>query len=218
MKTDNTFIANLRANYLAATLSTKDVDKNPFAQFKKWIDEALKADLHQPNTMTLATASKDGKPSARIVLLKDFDEAGFVFYTNFQSKKGQELLENPQAALVFLWLELQRQLRIEGHVEKVSTEKARNYFRSRPKDSQISAYASPQSDVVENRGVLEENVKALEEKYADQAELPLPDFWGGFRIVPTFIEFWQGRPSRLHDRIAYQKQEDGSWKIERLAP
>ncbi len=218
MKVDNTFIANLRADYLAATLSTKDVDKNPFLQFEKWFQEAVSANLHQPNAMTLATASKSGQPSARIVLLKDYNEKGFVFFTNFQSKKGQELEENPQAALVFLWLELQRQLRIEGSVERVSTEEANAYFKSRPKGSQISAYASPQSEVVQNRAVLERNVEALEKKYEGEDGLPLPEFWGGFRIVPTFIEFWQGRSSRLHDRIAYQKQGDGSWKIERLAP
>jgi pyridoxamine 5'-phosphate oxidase len=218
MEMDNSIIANLRQDYSVAALDRKDVAENPFLQFEKWFQEAMQSDLLEPNAMTLATVSKSGQPSARIVLLKAFDERGFVFYTNFHSMKGQEMAENPKAALVFLWLELQRQVRIEGRVEKVSEEETLAYFRSRPRGSQIGAYASPQSQVIEDRTILEENVSRLNKEYGDTEALPLPDFWGGYRVIPTKIEFWQGRSSRLHDRIVYKVTEDNNWKIERLAP
>ena len=218
MEMDNSMIANLRQDYSAAALNEKDVAENPFLQFEKWFQEAMNSDVLEPNAMTLATASTSGQPSARIVLLKAFDERGFVFYTNYHSTKAQEITENPQAALVFLWLELQRQVRIEGRIEKVSSEETLAYFQSRPRGSQIGAYASPQSQVIEDRTVLEENVSRLNKKYEDSEALPLPDFWGGYRVIPTKIEFWQGRSSRLHDRIVYKVTADNNWKIERLAP
>jgi pyridoxamine 5'-phosphate oxidase len=218
MEMDNSIIANLRQDYSVAALDRKDVAENPFLQFEKWFEEVMKSGLLEPNAMTLATVSKSGQPSARIVLLKAFDERGFVFYTNYHSMKGQEMAENPKVALVFLWLGLQRQVRIEGRVEKVSEEETLAYFRSRPRGSQIGAYASPQSQVIENRTILEDNVSRLNKEYEDTEALPLPDFWGGYRVIPTKIEYWQGRNSRLHDRIVYKVTEDNNWKIERLAP
>jgi len=167
--------------------------------------------------MTVATSTADGVPSARILLLKGFDTNGFIFYTNYESRKSQELIDNPQAALVFCWLELQRQIRIEGSVEKLSPELSQRYFQSRPKGSQIGAWASPQSQVIENRTILEEKVAALKVEYAEKAQLPLPDYWGGFILKPKYLEFWQGRSSRLHDRMAYTLMED-QWKVNRLAP
>jgi len=214
---DNQTIANLREDYQAATLDVSDVASSPFVQFGKWFQEALKSELPEPNAMTLATATPDGRPSARIVLLKGYDEQGFVFYTNYNSHKGRELEQNPQAAMVFNWLELQRQIRIEGRVEKVSPEESTEYFQSRPKGSQIGAWASPQSTIIPNRTVLENKVEELQEQYAEAERLPRPEHWGGFRIIPEVIEFWQGRSSRLHDRIQYT-QAGGKWTIERLAP
>lgn len=173
--------------------------------------------LPEPNAMTLATATPDGKPSARIVLLKSFDHQGFVFYTNYESQKGQELDNNPQAALLFCWLELERQVRIEGSVERVTPAESKAYFQSRPRESQIGAWASPQSRVIEGRFVLEEKVQELATTFKYDAVLPLPAFWGGYRVRPDVVEFWQGRESRLHDRIRYTREKIG-WTIERLAP
>jgi len=213
----NTELASLRKSYALESLSEADVLPDPLSQFAVWFQEALNSQLIEPNAMTLATATPDGHPSARTVLLKGFDKQGFVFYTNYESRKGRELVENPQAALLFTWLELERQIRIEGRVEKVSPEESLAYFQSRPKGSQIGAWASPQSRVIEGREVLENRVADLVRDY-DQAEtLPLPPFWGGFRLVPEAIEFWQGRESRLHDRICYT-QDGAKWKIARLAP
>ncbi|WP_457288369.1 pyridoxamine 5'-phosphate oxidase [Pedobacter sp. UYP24] len=209
-------LQNLRQDYRAASLSEADVDGNPIFQFKKWFSEAVDSHLFEPNVMTLATADHYGKPSARIVLLKGFDEDGFVFFTNYESKKGKELLENPQAAIVFFWAELERQVRIEGIVSKVADEVSLDYFHSRPKGSQIGAIASPQSSVIADRSVLEKKVEDLIIEYADQ-EIPRPANWGGYLLEPTLIEFWQGRSSRLHDRIVYQLV-DGTWEINRLAP
>ncbi len=210
-------IAELRQDYTLQGLSETEIDSNPFAQFKEWFDRALSADILEPNAMMVATTTPEGKPSARMVLLKDFDARGFVFYTNYNSDKAQELAENPQAALVFWWAELQRQVRICGRVEKVSDQESDKYFYSRPLNSRLGAWASNQSQVIESREVLEQHLEELKEKYQDR-EVPRPSHWGGIRVIPAEIEFWQGRSSRLHDRLVYTRMEDGSWKIERLSP
>ena len=211
-------IADLRQNYTLAGLSEADLDADPLKQFGVWFQQALDADLIEPNAMTLATATPDGKPTARIVLLKGVNQGGFVFYTNYESQKGQQLIANPYAALVFLWDKLERQIRIEGEVEKLATEESEAYFHSRPKASQLGAWASAQSRVITNRQVLEQQLADLETKYKGDATIPLPEHWGGFRVIPNRIEFWQGRPSRLHDRLIYDLQADGSWQIARLSP
>jgi pyridoxamine 5'-phosphate oxidase len=210
-------IADLRKDYTFQGLKETEADPNPFIQFKYWFDQALIAQLPEPNAMTLATATPDGKPSARIVLLKNFDERGFVFYTNYNSQKGQELAENPQASLVFWWAEQERQVRISGRVEKVSENESDEYFHSRPLNSRLGAWTSNQSEVIESREVLEQRLQELQTKYQNQ-HVPRPRHWGGLRVIPTEIEFWQGRPSRLHDRLLYTRDDDGSWKIERLSP
>ena len=210
-------IADLRQNYTKAGLSEKDLNSDPIAQFGVWFQQALDADLLEPNAMTLATATPDGKPTARIVLLKGVDERGFVFYTNYESQKGQQLIANPYAALVFLWDKLERQIRVEGKVVKLSREESTEYFHSRPKASQLGAIASDQSRVIPNREVLEQKLDELKTKYQDET-VPIPKHWGGFRVIPNHIEFWQGRPSRLHDRLVYDLQSDRSWQIQRLAP
>ncbi|MCI0485366.1 MAG: pyridoxamine 5'-phosphate oxidase [Blastocatellia bacterium] len=205
------------SNIEESGLRRSDLDPNPFKQFEKWFDEAQASVPKLPNTMTLATADRDGRPSARMVLLKGFDERGFVFYTNYESQKSEELEENPQAALVFYWVELDRQVRITGRVSKVSREESAEYFRTRPADSRLAAWASKQSEVIENREVLETRMKEFEARYPGEA-IPLPPFWGGFCLSPDTIEFWQNRPSRLHDRFRYTLQPDSSWLIERLSP
>jgi len=210
-------VADLRKEYTLQGFSEVDADVNPFKQFQKWFDQALRAQLPEPNAMTVATANFDGKPSARIVLLKEFDEQGFVFYTNYQSHKGQNLAQNPWAALVFWWAELERQVRIEGRVEQVSAAESEAYFHSRPLGSQLGAWASPQSQVIDSRDVLEQRLQELKLKYQN-LEIPRPAHWGGYRVIPTAIEFWQGRPNRLHDRLHYRRGDDGNWVIERLAP
>ncbi|MEI6409299.1 MAG: pyridoxamine 5'-phosphate oxidase [Bacteroidota bacterium] len=210
-------VSALRRNYALESLSESDVQPDPMAQFNKWFQEALNSSLPEPNAMTLATADKQGRPSARTVLLKAYDHAGFVFYTNYESKKGAELAENPFAALLFTWLELERQIRIEGAVTRVTETESTTYFQSRPKGSQIGAWASPQSRVIPGREVLEQNMEALRAQYADVEILPKPAHWGGYVVQPEMIEFWQGRESRLHDRIRY-RLENGVWTIERLAP
>jgi pyridoxamine 5'-phosphate oxidase len=213
----DTSVANLRKEYTFQGLSETNAHSNPFQQFKTWFDQALTARLPEPNAMTIATATLDGKPSARIVLLKDYDERGFVFYTNYESHKGQLLVANPWGAIAFWWAELERQVRIEGRVEKVSTTESDKYFRSRPVGSQLGAWVSNQSQVIENRQVLERRLEQLKQEYENK-EVPRPPHWGGFRVVPEAIEFWQGRPSRLHDRLLYRRGEDGSWTIQRLSP
>ncbi|MEB3123905.1 MAG: pyridoxamine 5'-phosphate oxidase [Snowella sp.] len=211
------FLESLRSNYALSGLHETDLLGNPFQQFQLWLEQAIAAELPEPNAMTLATLSKEGKPIARMVLLKGLDEKGFVFYTNYDSAKGKQLTETDSAALVFWWAGLERQVRVEGMVEKVSSEESDAYFQSRPKASQLGAWASPQSQVIENRGVLEKRLAELEEKYATE-KVPRPPHWGGFRVIPTAIEFWQGRPSRLHDRIRYELDEKGDWFYQRLAP
>jgi pyridoxamine 5'-phosphate oxidase len=217
MKVDNATIASLRVNYQSEPFDMEHTDVSPIVQFGKWFHEAMASQVLEPNALTLATASLTGKPTARIVLLKGYNEQGFVFYTNYNSDKGKELASNPQATMVFLWLELHRQIRIEGKVEKITAEESTAYFQSRPKGSQIGAHASPQSQVIPNREILEENVKNLNAQYANVDILPRPEHWGGYRVIPEVVEFWQGRPSRLHDRIRYTLI-DGAWKRERLAP
>ena len=210
-------LTKLRQNYALQTLSESDVSPDPIVQFGQWFDEAIDSRVLEPNAFALATASPDGRPSARTVLLKGFDHNGFVFFTNYESRKGHELKANPHAAMLFTWLDLQRQIRIEGSIEKISQEESLNYFQSRPRESQIGAWASPQSRPIEAREVLENTQSAIALKYAGVEKLPLPPFWGGYRVTPVWFEFWQGRESRLHDRVVYSKTEEG-WKIGRLAP
>ncbi len=210
-------IADLRKEYTRASLDTKDVNKNPVVQFEKWFDEAVNSKALEPSAMTLATISEAGKPSARIVLLKGVTDGKFYFYTNYQSQKGQELAANPACALTFFWPELERQVRISGMAQRATEEESDQYYQSRPLGSQIGAWASPQSVVIRNREILEQRVKELEDKYKGKSVLPRPKQWGGFAITPFEIEFWQGRPSRLHDRVLYTLV-DGQWKINRLAP
>jgi pyridoxamine 5'-phosphate oxidase len=210
-------IADIRKDYQLQTLSEADVAADPIVQFGKWWEEAVKSDIGEVNAMTLATADTNGIPSARIVLLKGYDKNGFVFFTNYQSHKGKQLLQNPHACLVFFWKELERQVRVTGTVEKVSAAESDAYFASRPSGSRIGAWASPQSNVIGKREFIEEQSRNFEQQFSDGA-IPRPPHWGGYIVKPTQIEFWQGRSSRLHDRIQYTLNEEGNWLIERLAP
>jgi pyridoxamine 5'-phosphate oxidase len=209
-------VAGLRKDYGQASLDESEVAADPMAQFTRWFEEALKAEVNEPNAMNVATVGLDGKPSSRIVLVKQFDERGFTWYTNYDSQKAQQLRANPHAALLFFWSELERQVRIEGIVERTTPEESDKYFHSRPLKSRLSAIASHQSAPITSRAALEQNFDAVARQYGE--EPPRPDNWGGFRLVPQRIEFWQGRRSRFHDRIVYTRQEDGSWMRQRLQP
>ena len=209
--------AELREEYETQGLSERDLASDPFAQFQLWFGQAVAAGVPQPNAMSLATVGLDGRPAARMVLLKGLDEQGFVFYSNYESRKGAELAAKPWAALLFYWVELHRQVRIEGQVARVSAEESDAYFASRPLGSQIGASASPQSQVIAGRDALDARVRELEAAYADQAP-PRPAYWGGYRVIPTSIEFWQGRLNRLHDRLRYRRDQENGWLVERLAP
>lgn len=221
-------IQDFRRNYQFTSLSLEDLKDNPFDQFRCWFDQAVNASIVEPNAMALATAAKNGKPSCRMVLMKKFDESGLVYYTNLQSRKSREVKETPFATAIFFWKELERQVTIEGSVEEVDRQEAENYFSGRPRGSQLSAWASAQDQIIPSRQVLEEAYDAVEKQYLDQA-VPLPNFWGGFRIHPTRFEFWQGRPDRLHDRFQYvpsssdrfqyvPSSSPSGWNIDRLSP
>lgn len=209
-------IADIRTEYSQAQLSTADTDPDPIMQFAKWFEEALHAEIAEPNTMGVSTMGAHGRPSSRIVLIKDFDQRGFTWFTNYQSRKGMELQQHPYAALLFHWVELERQVRIEGRVEKVAAKESEQYFQSRPLKSRLGAIASAQSKVVVDRTALEEQYAAAESQAGDHP--CRPQHWGGYRLKPDYIEFWQGRPSRLHDRIAYSLNESGMWTRQRLQP
>jgi pyridoxamine 5'-phosphate oxidase len=208
--------AGFRHEYIGGGLRRADLDPNPIKQFHAWFAAAVKAGIHDANAMTLATCD-NGKPSARIVLLKDFDERGFVFFTNYASDKGRQLEKNPNAALVMYWMEVERQIRVEGKVKKTSREESEQYFHSRPFGAQIGAWASHQSQVIDARRVLDARLEEMKQRFAE-GQVPLPPHWGGYCLEPACIEFWQGRPDRLHDRLRYTRQSDGSWRIDRLAP
>lgn len=210
-------LSQLRIEYMLRALDERDVDENPISQFVKWLNESIAAGAHEPNAMTLATCTREGVPSARIVLLKIVDERGFAFFTNYLSRKGRELADNPRAALVFYWPELERQVRVEGDVILTSAQESADYFTSRPGDARIGSAASPQSQPIESRQELEARQRALLDRYPD-GNVPCPPHWGGYRVRPRRVEFWQGRVSRLHDRIEYLLDGSGRWKRQRLAP
>jgi len=209
-------LAGLRQEYMRESLDVGDVDRDPVVQFRKWFDEAVSARLPMVNAMTLATTSTDCRPSARVVLLKGLDDRGFVFYTDYDSRKGRELAANPRAALLFYWIELEREVRVEGRVEKTSAHESDEYFATRPVGSRLAALASRQSSVVADRQALERGYADVQQRHGDTP--PRPSAWGGYRVIPEAIEFWQGRPNRLHDRLLYTKGADGAWEIVRLAP
>jgi pyridoxamine 5'-phosphate oxidase len=211
-------IGALRTEYTQAGLSRANLAANPFLQFDTWFQQANQAGIAEVNAMQLATASPQGKPTLRTVLLKAFDEQGFVFYTNYHSQKAQQIAENPQVAALFFWKELERQVEVTGRIEKVSALESLKYFTSRPRGSQLGAWVSAQSSIITSRKLLESKLEEMKQKFSS-GDIPLPDFWGGFRIVPDSVEFWQGRPSRLHDRFEYRRSSDqSSWQIERLSP
>jgi pyridoxamine 5'-phosphate oxidase len=210
-------IAHIRKIYQLASLSEDEVDENPLKQFEIWWLQAIESKIDEPNAMTLATSTLTGKPSARTVLLKGINEKGFLFFTNYSSRKGKEIEENPSVSLLFFWKELERQVRIEGKVQKISEVESDVYFHQRPVESRIGAWCSPQSQVIEGRKILEQNIEKYNSLFGDQ-NIPRPDFWGGYIVIPERMEFWQGRPGRLHDRLVYTSDETNLWKIQRLAP
>lgn len=212
----NRSVADLRKEYTRAGLLEAKLERDPMDQFHGWFEDALGADLHEPNAMILATATPDGRPSARVVLLKGFDERGFVFYTNYEGRKAREIEANPRVSLVFYWSELERQVRIEGEVSRVTEEESDAYYASRPRGSRLGAWISEQSRPVWDRSVLEERLRKLEDEYGER-EIPRPPFWGGYRVLAEGVEFWQGRENRLHDRIIYRRSGD-AWRTERLQP
>ncbi len=209
-------LADLRAEYSTVGITREELNDDPVAQFGAWFDQACASGIHEPNAMSLATAGSDGRPVARTVLLKQYDERGFVFFTNLESRKARHIAENPHAALLFPWVALERQILITGRVERVAVAEAAAYFVTRPVGSQLAAWASPQSTVLSSRGLLEAKWEEMKRKFAD-GKIPLPSFWGGYRVLPDLFEFWQGRASRMHDRFQYTRK-DGAWEIERLAP
>jgi len=208
----------LRKEYAARALDEGSVSLDPIEQFGHWIQEAIESSLVEPNAMTLATASADGRPSARMVLLKECNEKGFTFFTNYESRKGRELAQNPWAALVFYWPELERQVRVEGRTERVSALESDLYFQRRPREARLGAWASRQGEVVASRGVIEKQMQEVSQRYMNLDSVPRPDSWGGYRLTPDLLEFWQGRPHRLHDRLRYQRDDQRVWVIERLSP
>lgn len=210
-------VADIRKDYKLRSLSENEIDKNPLVQFDLWWQEAVNSQIDEVNAMTLATANKDGIPSARIVLLKGYDENGFIFFTNYNSHKAKDINDNPHVSLVFFWKELERQVRISGSIEKIAEKESDDYFQSRPLISQLGAWASDQSSVIDSREALEEKFKTLEQYYADK-EISRPPHWGGYRVIPSLIEFWQGRSGRLHDRIEYTLGKETDWIIKRLSP
>jgi pyridoxamine 5'-phosphate oxidase len=210
-------LPDLRREYMLAGLSERDLDPDPFVQFQKWFQETSKAGVLEPNAAVLATADAAGKPSARMMLVKGIDDRGFSFFTNYESRKGQDLTQNPKAALVFPWIELERQICITGSISRLAREESAAYFKVRPRGSRLGAWASKQSQVINSRAELEEQVKQLEKQYPDE-DIPLPPNWGGYLLTPSEIEFWQGRQNRLHDRLRYTRQPDNRWRIERLSP
>ncbi|MBL7876288.1 MAG: pyridoxamine 5'-phosphate oxidase [Cyclobacteriaceae bacterium] len=210
-------IASIRSDYTKASLEITSIDKDPVIQFEKWFNEAIQSEVLEPNAMTLSTITESGRPSARIVLLKGIEQSKFLFYTNYQSRKGKELEKNAACALTFFWPELERQIRIEGMSERLAENTSLQYFQSRPRGSQIGAWASPQSSVIKNREILEGRVKEIEKRFEGMTTLPKPHQWGGYAVAPFEIEFWQGRSNRLHDRIVYTLSKEG-WNRNRLAP
>lgn len=218
MAIDHKDIASIREDYTKGSLSELEVGNNPFNQFKIWFDQAVSAQVMEPNAMVLSTIDSKGFPSSRVVLLKDIKDNGFSFFTNYESQKSLDITKNNKVSILFFWPELQRQVRVDAFVERLNEEDSTEYFQSRPKGSQIGAWASPQSRVIDNREFLDERVAFFEEKFSDLEVLPRPDHWGGFLIKPVKFEFWQGRSSRLHDRIQYESYEGGNWTINRLAP
>lgn len=210
-------LMNIRKEFQHGSLDEKDVDRNPYLQFTKWMNQAVSSSVNEPNAMCLSTVDEENKPSSRIVLLREYSEKGFAFFTNYTSRKGKNLLQNKNASLLFFWPELERQIRIEGHVDFHSPKASDTYFSSRPRNSRIGAWSSPQSSVIENREALEKLVTEFDKKYPNEV-VPRPEFWGGYLLTANYFEFWQGRESRLHDRIAYKISENNNWNIDRLAP
>jgi pyridoxamine 5'-phosphate oxidase len=211
-------LAGVREEYHRGRLTEERCERNPIVQFERWFKHAQAAELKEPNAMTLATATPDGRPSARVVLLKEVSDAGFVFYTNYSSRKARELETNPLAALTFYWPELERQVRVEGRVGRVPRGQSEAYFRMRPKGSRLGAWASHQSEVLPSREALERRLAELQQFYSDTDDIPTPVFWGGYVVAPDLIEFWEGRPNRLHDRLLYRKDGENAWSIQRLSP